>query len=129
MLKPYIGYSRSLGSTEGAILIFAHNTKEAKKLGFPYLKDFFSAEFTDVGVNRLWDAPFVYMDADKKLVDAGIAHVIDNPTSCTLCGYFGHEEINIETGICVTCENQSLDNHAYIKYNISMNANNKHKEK
>ena len=33
MLKPYMGYSRSEGSLEGAVLIFAHNLKEAKRIG------------------------------------------------------------------------------------------------
>jgi hypothetical protein len=107
MLKPYIGYSRSLGASDGAILIFANSAREAKKIGFPYVDNLLTFEFTDFAVNRLWDRDFVFVDADPNLVKGNIPHVIDNPTCCEDCGYFGHEKINPESGICIACENES----------------------
>ena len=38
-LKPYIVSSLSLGSREGACLVFAYSIKEAKKLGHPIINE------------------------------------------------------------------------------------------
>ena len=99
-----MGYSRAGGACEGAVLIFAHNIKEAKKIGFYAMSGMITDEYIDTAVNLIREE-FIYEQAPewskKKLAD-GIPHVVDNPLSCKGCNLWGYE-LN-EDGYCEDCQ-------------------------
>lgn len=100
MLKPYMGYSRYLGSNEGAVLIFAHTAKEARVLMYRDWSNIISDGWLDTAVcllhNRLL---YEYADSDKILLDK--PHIIDNPPSCRICYQWGYK-LN-EDDVCEVC--------------------------
>lgn len=100
-LKIYTGYSFAEGQGEGAVLVFAHNIREAKKLAYPYMNDWFDSDFLDVIVKLLSDCDHLYTQADKEKLDDGIAHVIDNPAVCENCELWGGIP-NVD-GTCSIC--------------------------
>jgi hypothetical protein len=97
MLKPYMAYSRAGGSHEGAFLVFAHNIKEAKRVGWPALHELICEDYIDMAI-RLLKGDHLYLDANKEKLAADIAHVIDSPTSCKRCETWG-EPLDSE-GVC-----------------------------
>lgn len=100
-LKPYMGYSRGGGSEEGAVLIFAHTAREAKKLAFEELKGWCDdQEWIDVAVKRL-KGEWLYAETDQEKLKNNIPHVIDSPTGCRRCELWG-VKLN-EKGICEDC--------------------------
>jgi len=52
-MKAYMGYSRKAGSEDGACLVFAHNAKEARKLAWVQLAEWFDVEWIDVTTRKL----------------------------------------------------------------------------
>lgn len=99
-LKSYMGFSQCVGSCEGAILIYAHNAKEAKKIGWKantFIPDLCGDEFTDFRV-RLLKEPWI-MDQLKK--DG--PHVIESPITCKKCEYWGLEMIG---SLCIDCHEE-----------------------
>jgi hypothetical protein len=100
-LFPYMGFSREAGWSECAILIFAHNSKEAKKIGWSDGgSSLITDEYIDFAVNRMRE-DYIYKDASKDLLERGIAHVVDSPTCCKKCELWGIP-MN-EEGICEDC--------------------------
>lgn len=91
-----------MGAYEGAVLIFSHTAREAKKIAWPAICTFFAMEFTDVGVQRLRDSDYLYSEANQDKLKNDIPHVIDNPHSCRRCELWGHAEI-LENGLCEDC--------------------------
>jgi len=96
-LKPYVVSSLSLGSREGACLVFAYSIKEAKKLGYPIINDWFDIEWIDCGVAWLKNKDWLF---EEKRKDE--PHVIENPKVCELCGVWGNEPF--DDHICMDCE-------------------------
>lgn len=101
-LNIYMGYSRAGGSSEGAVLIFAHTVKEAKKIGWYICSDMMVDEYIDMAVNRLRNEDYLYAQADQEKLDNSIAHVIDNPKICIECETWGSSPIG-DDGFCDTC--------------------------
>ena len=109
MLKMYIGYPTE-GMQGCAVLIFAHNFREARNLAYKTLNTLIDCEFIETRVNRLWgNVPHLLNAADKNLYENDIAHVIDNPPSCESCEVWG-EDIVVEEGmdLCGTCYEDDL---------------------
>lgn len=100
-MKAYMGYDAGNGSWEGAVLIFAHNAREAKRVGGPEVRLLFGSEFIDVRVRLIKDADHLFPEADQEKLSQGIAHVIDSPRSCVRCEYWGYP-IG-EDGVCELC--------------------------
>ena len=101
MLKPYMGYSREGGTVEGAVLIFAHNVKEAKRIAWPEISSFFTDEFTDMAVTLIKDGSFLSEQVaqwSKDKIAKDEPHVVDSPPSCKVCELWGNE-LN-EVGLC-----------------------------
>ena len=99
-MKAYIGYSKSAGSYEGAILIFANNAKEAKKLARQSSVISELAEnFFDVTVTWLKNSQYLF----KQMRSSETPHFIDNPITCTHCGMWGMGDIG-EDGVCEACK-------------------------
>ena len=99
-MRAYMGFSRSGGSHEGAVLIFANTAREAKKVAWGgTLSDICNDEFTDIGIRWLKKEGFA--EADKEKLAAGIPHVIDNPTCCEGCELWGVDIL--DDGYCLDC--------------------------
>lgn len=104
LLKIYMGYSHGAGSAEGAGLIFAHNSREAKKLAYGILTSWYGIEmdsWIDTRTNLIRNSDFLYKEADQEKLANGIAHVIESPKICNRCEHWGYELD--ESGICTDC--------------------------
>jgi len=101
MLKPYMAFSRDAGSQEGAVLVFAHNGKEAKPLAWREAKWEITDEYIDLGVRLIKNGGFLFKEADEAKLAADVAHVISDPTSCKDCELWGYP-LN-EEGYCEDC--------------------------
>ena len=99
-MKAYMGYSRGGGAQEGAVLIFAHSAREAKKVAWGgILSDICDGEYTDAAVRLLKKEGFD--EANQEKLSADIPHVIDNPRTCKGCEMWG---VDIqENGYCIDC--------------------------
>ena len=110
-LKAYMGYSRAGGSREGACLVFAHNTKEARTLTYPVLIDWFdhngSDDYIDTVTKVLKECEHLFKEANQDKLAAGVAHVIESPKTCIVCEMWG-EEID-EKGYCEGCRPEGVD--------------------
>lgn len=103
-LKPYMGYSNMAGSAEGAILIFAHSIKEAKKIGWRGMPGDICDVFTDMRIEWLGESDHLFTQVpqwSKSKLEKSEAHVVDNPPCCKGCNLWGYE-LN-EQGLCETC--------------------------
>jgi hypothetical protein len=87
-LKTYMGFVVNEGR-EGAVLVFAHTAREALKLARPYLEDWFQCDFIDARATIIRDSEYLYEEANQEKLGAGIAHVIDSPTTCNNCELWG----------------------------------------
>jgi hypothetical protein len=107
-MKAYMGWDGEIGSEEGALLIFVHSIKEAKKIGGPIIRGWFDGEFIDTRIKWLKDKPHLFKDnADPAKLKADIAHVVESPRSCIRCELWGLP-IN-EDGICEECESSEAE--------------------
>jgi hypothetical protein len=88
---------------ETAILVFAHNIKEGKKIAYPVLQGFCGdTQWTHLRVELLKDSEYLRSEGDPELLKKDIAHYNDFPTICKQCEYWGHEIC--EDGICKECK-------------------------
>lgn len=104
-LNTYMAYSRGAGARESAILVFAHNRREAKAIAW-YPASEFVEEYIDLAINRLHE-PQLYENANAEKLAQGIPHVIDSPRSCKDCEMWGYH-LN-DDGICEDCEQDIED--------------------
>ena len=105
-LKTYIGYDKFEGARGGAVLIFAHSIKEAKKLAFPVLQEWFDMDWIDMRVNR------IYGDWLQKEKLKNEPHTVKNPKVCEVCETWGTEPY--DEHICKYCYEMLKD----YKYNV-----------
>jgi len=108
MLKPYMGYSRADGSREGAVLIFAHDIKEAKRIAFGVLSSWITDEYTDMAVTLIKNGSYLFEQVaqwSKDKIAKDEPHVVDSPPSCEVCERWG-DELN-EAGLCDGCQDEA----------------------
>lgn len=103
MLKPYMIFSRYAGPSEGAGLVFAHTSREARKIGWQTFYGMFFDEFIDLGCRWLKDCSWLM--AEKK---SDLPHAVDNPKSCKVCECWGQSVIG-EDGMCEECREEVDD--------------------
>ncbi len=103
MLRAYMVFSREGGSQEVAILVFAHNGQEARKVAWKEseIRDITDDMWTDVGVRQL-RGDFFFRDADPEKLARGEPHCNLFSTGCKACELWG-SPINSE-GYCPECE-------------------------
>jgi len=104
MLKTYMGFDCVGGSQEGAVLIFAHDRREAKKLAHQTMRCWYEAtEFIHTRVRLLKDKPWLYVEADKEKLARDEPHAIDalRSSTCKRCELWGLQLD--EGGICTEC--------------------------
>jgi predicted Zn-ribbon and HTH transcriptional regulator len=103
-----MGYSREGGSQEGAALIFAHNLKEAKRVGWPALHCIIVDEYTDMAVHLIKDGDYLFRQMPKwsaEKLSTDTPHVVDSPPTCKSCEFWGVGEFN-EEGYCPDCADE-----------------------
>lgn len=100
-LRAYMGYDGQVGGQEGAILVFAHNKKEAKKIGYPVLSGW-GCEFLDARFTWLKGNDQIFDEADKILLASNTPHVIESPEGCPKCERWGL--VMMESGLCEGCD-------------------------
>jgi hypothetical protein len=106
-LKPYIVYSRSNGSEEGAALVFAHRASIARYIGYGPFNDFIDG-YIDCAARLIRNAPWLFEEADKDKLSKNEAHVIINPKTCCECGFWGQSPIG-DDGLCEECRDDLED--------------------
>lgn len=99
MLNIYMGFSRCAGPEEGAMLIFAHTAREARKIGYRYWWEY---EYIDFAVRRMRNCDWLYQEANILKLACDEPHAIDNPKSCSHCETWGGSPI-LEDGLCQNC--------------------------
>ena len=87
-MKPYIAFSRAAGPENGAILILANSTREARVLAWRSGECWNADGWLDLGVRWLRDDD-VLMLADQAKLAAGMPHVVALPVPCEDCGLWG----------------------------------------
>jgi len=108
MLKMYMVFSSESGSGEGACLVFAHTTREAKRIAWTDCDWEITDYWIDVGVRLIREEnENLYEEADQEKLKADIPHVISSPKACESCHLWGYE-LN-DKGYCETCEDITAD--------------------
>ena len=98
-LKSYMSYAGY--PDEGAILVFAYEGKDAKKLAWPEISSWSSdINYTDLRVNRL-RGEHLMKYADMEMMAKGMPHIVDAPPSCKSCLMWGNVIGNC--GLCSEC--------------------------
>ena len=101
-LKPYMGFILD-EPHEGAILIFAHNIREAKRIGWSepsFIQDM-TDTYLDFRVRFMKDSQHLFKDGNQEQLKDNIPHINESPTICKGCELWG-EEHNKE-GFCQSC--------------------------
>ncbi len=106
-LKLYMAFDGACGPAEGAVLVVAHHIREAKKMVYPELL-LWGAEYADIRVRLLRDSQHMMALADQKKLDASEPHVIDSPTVCDYCEYWGYG-LEADGRTCPHCEQYAGD--------------------
>ena len=104
-LRAYMGFCDD--PAEGAVLAFARNAREARKLAYGFIVDWTDARYIDVDVRWLRNAE-VFRHADRGKLEHGIPHVIDSPTGCRDCEHWFAEAYD-ENGRCEACAESHAD--------------------
>lgn len=100
-LKAYMIFSRGVGPKEGAALVFANTSREAKRLGAPQMADWLDSDWADVGTR--WMPSSTQWLAEQEGIDLeGDPQVIINPRYCERCELWGTGPLDAE-GICEHC--------------------------
>ena len=98
-LRAYMSYSRNAGPHEGAVLVFHHTAKEARKMAWdkgPIDYD----NWLDVAVKWM-KAGYIFLLADQAKLHLDKPHLVDNPAHCQACGIWG--EAVIDGWECAHC--------------------------
>ena len=104
-LRPYMLCDRHGGSQEGAVLVFANNAREAKKVGWSMgeLMDICDNEWINIEVLWLKKSPHIFEEADQEKLEKGIPHLA-NPRMCLSCELWGHEMATDD--LCIGCKEE-----------------------
>jgi hypothetical protein len=102
MLNTYMGYSRGAGPEEGAVLIFAHSVREARRVGWNSFGSELTDEYIDFAATRIRKSPWLNEEADGLKFANDEPHVIDNPDCCMECGQWGQSPIGLDH-LCEEC--------------------------
>jgi len=99
-LSPYMGFVAG-AREEGALLVFAHDAREARRLAWPTLHGWFQdVSYIETRVRRL-HGTHILGEADPQALRAGRPHVVESPTSCDRCMLWG-QPIGVD-GLCPDC--------------------------
>ncbi len=88
-MKPYVAFSRAAGSEEGAILVIAHTSREAKKLAWQSGEVWNIDGWIDLAVKLIIEDHNSMPLADQEKIKGDIAHVVSEPVACENCELWG----------------------------------------
>lgn len=88
-MKAYKAYSKEAGPSEGAILVIANTSKEAKKLAWKSEECMNVEGWIDLTVRLLRFDAHVIPLADQAKLQQEQPHVIASPLACEACGRWG----------------------------------------
>jgi hypothetical protein len=108
MLKTYMVFSNSMGSADGAGLVFAHSHKEARIVGWRYFRMIFLYEYIDTAANLIKKAPWLYESGSKELLEKDIPHGVWDIPVCKQCELWG-DEIGPDE-LCSDCRIENIRN-------------------
>ncbi len=100
-LRPFMAYCGHEGPEEGACLVFAHDNREARKTSWPWVQGWFDCDYIDIRAHLIKDGGHLYAEADQDKLQADVAHVVDNPKTCSECGRWG--EVRGDNTKCDSC--------------------------
>jgi len=104
MLRAYMVGSKTAGFSEGASLVIAHTSKEARKIGYKILRDWYSdQEWTDVSAKWLKSPN----KQARELLQKGDPAWVECPDSCSECEKWGYELD--DNNVCELCNKRSRD--------------------
>jgi hypothetical protein len=102
-MKAYMVFSRFAGSEEGAALVFAHNSREAKKVGWNGIgSDLANNDFTDLAVRLIRNGDWLFAEGDQDKLNQDIPHIIESPKCCNNCQMWGESPLD-KGGMCQGC--------------------------
>ena len=84
MLKPYMVHAGA-PEEDGAVLVFAHNSQQAKVTAWRECGAFMFDRYTDLRVNSLKGRDWLFSDCDKDKLRDGIPHSVIEPKTCFNC--------------------------------------------
>lgn len=94
-------YSRFAGWGEAAEIVFAFNSREAKKMGWHMYDNLDIDGYVDLGVKLIKNNPEVYAYGNQDKLLNNIPHYVNSPDGCNDCFVWG-AGVN-ENGICDNC--------------------------
>lgn len=94
-LRAYMAYERHDGPWEGAVLVFARTSREARKLAAPEVQSWTFCGFTDVAARWLREDC-----AHLRQLDA--PHVVEDPPVCADCERWHTSPLTAD-GLCQDC--------------------------
>lgn len=101
-LRAYMVFDRGAGPEEGACLVFAHTSAEAKRIGWREVEGWLGSEWTEVGVR--WMRRDTEWLAEQEGVDLeGEPVLVDSPKACSECDMWGRSPLN-DKGRCELCD-------------------------
>lgn len=100
-MKPYVAFSRAVGAEEGAILVIAHTSREAKKLAWQSGDCWNIDGWTDLAIKLIRDCNLMPL-ADQEKIKRDIAHVVNQPAECENCHLWG-AGLDCDGGMCSRC--------------------------
>lgn len=102
-LKPYMAWAGG-NPEDGAVLVFAHDSRQAKRLGFDALRGWsVDMQYIETRVRLQRDhGEWMQRLANPEALAAGRAHVVDDPACCTCCETWGTPLL--PEGICTRCD-------------------------
>ena len=106
-LKPYMASADE--PSEGAILVFAHNIKEAKKTAwqsYSFLHEACDNEYINMRGSWMKDCDYMFEQADQEKLKNGEPHIIETPIGCKGCEMWGLELDG--RGYCESCAVQTI---------------------
>ena len=96
-MNKYMAYDKGAGKEEGACLVFANSSQEARKLAYSVIQGWFDeCDWIDIVAKTI--KGHEYLNEECK---SGEPHVIESPESCTQCGNWGVGAIICE--LCPAC--------------------------
>ena len=96
-MKMYMGHGGE--PEDGAVLIFAHTAKEAKKIAWSgILIDLCDHDYTNLRVKLIRDSEWLRAERRSDTEP----HIVDDPRSCACCFLWGRSEIG-DDGLCDYC--------------------------
>ncbi len=87
-MKPYVAFSRAAGKQEGAILIIAHTSNEAKRLAWKSGEVWNADGWTDLAIRLIRDHTSMAL-ADQEKIQRCIPHIVSEPVACESCDLWG----------------------------------------